>query len=229
VNPTRRSLRSCSSEWRQRLTQKDSQSLSEHHSIKILDTSVGLPILYKEIVIRIREGTLGELRENALAHELLHAEMRIQGFTSVYRDFPNSPFLSLLSETILDCVNHQIIDPRLRESGFKPELIWEGLVEDSEKPFPSSVDVNDTAFQRLNGLIVYCLSLRVDEKTMSKVEGAMKKAQPAIVVYEQQLRKRFGDLACDDPDTCFQQTKRLRDELGYPDVKFGNPKTNSAE
>lgn len=185
--------------------------------------------LYNKIDIQIRAGVSGELRETALAHELLHAEMRTQGFASTYRDFPNSEFLSLLSETILDCVNHQIIDPRLRASGFNPRLIWQGLIEDAEGPFRSPVDLNDTGFQRLNGLMIYCLSLHVDKKAVSDVERAMNKAQPKIVAYERQLRKRFGDLPCDDPDTCFQQTKRLRDELGYPDVKFGNPKTNLAE
>jgi len=57
----------------------------------------------------------------------------------------------------------------------------------------------------------------------------MNKVQPAIVNYEHHLRDRFGDLPCNDPDTCFEQVKRLRDELGFSEIAFGNPKTNLAE
>jgi len=113
--------------------------------------------LYDEIRIELREGLSGEVRENALAHELLHAELKTQGFASNYRVFPDNPFLNELSERLIDCVNHQVIDPRMRAAGFKPELIWKSLVQNTQHPH-FTADLNNTGFQRLNGLIVYCLS-----------------------------------------------------------------------
>jgi hypothetical protein len=182
--------------------------------------------LNNQITIRIRDGLEGELRETALAHELLHAELRTQGYATNYRSFDNDPFLNELSERLIDCVSHQIVYPRMRAAGFKPGLMLQPLAANAEH---LSGNLNDVGFQRINGLITFCLSLQVDAATTNKVERAINKVQPAIVEYAHHLRSRFGALPCNDPESCFLQLKKLRDDLGYPQVAFGNPKTNLAE
>jgi hypothetical protein len=180
-----------------------------------------------KIYIKIREGLTPEVRESVIAHELFHAQLRIEGFpTTFLRGL--DPFFERLSLTILDCVSHQVIDPRMKAAGFKPEILWQLKVEGIKKQL-FTVDPRNIGFQRLNGLEVFCLSQHADAGSIKEVENALNKVQPAIVEYAHSLRSRFGRRTCDDPKTCFELAKELRDTIGFTQIKLGNPKTRLAE
>jgi hypothetical protein len=180
-----------------------------------------------KISIKIREGLPPELRESVLAHELFHTQLRIEGFPTTFLRGPD-PFLERLSLAILDCVSHQVIDRRMKAAGFKPEMVWQLKVEGIKKQL-FTVDPRNTGFQRLNGLELFCLSQHVDAGSTKEVEDALNKVQPAIVEYAHSLRNHFGGRSCDDPETCFELAKELRDTIGFKEIKLGNPKTHLAE
>ena len=188
---------------------------------------LGLTTYWTQVtVIQIKDGLEGELRENAIAHELFHVELEREGYPARFPD-EGSPADNDLAMRIVDCINHPMVNKRLRAAGWKPELLLRGTI-DSYRSLRATTDDNNPVYQRGIGLQMYCLSVQISPAEMTPVEEALNKIQPKFLSEEFRFRSQLGDLYCGNPDDCWEQVKSLRKAFGST-AHFTNPKTGKNE
>jgi hypothetical protein len=177
--------------------------------------------LEKETVVEIVSSASGELRENLIAHELLHIVLKESDFnyaTWVEKGVADQQLLLETGEGITGCVNDVVIDRRMEAKGFKPELLSRIEATNYEKPhnFPPSLS-NNPVFVKKAGLRLYCLSQKKRDFSLPAVEDAFRTINPEIVKTADGLSARIRDVGrCSTAADCNELMKRIRDALDLP-------------
>ena len=182
-----------------------------------------------EIVVQLAPLTSKEQRENVIAHELFHIILQSEGFIRATAVPKGDLFLSAVASTLSSCVEDALIDRRMKAAGFRPEVISDVQAKEMMGPyrFPDST-VQDEGFQKHAALRLYCFCFRMSRVSIAEIEARTSQLHPAIVRHARELRDRLGIRRCDDPTSCFDNTKRLRDLMGYP-IWLENPLTGKFE
>lgn len=187
-----------------------------------------------KIRIGVKEGLSSQVQAIDLAHELYHAILTCEGFSQVAH-IPKSvapedrEFYLRIGRESLDCVHDALIDRRLKDLGFSPELDSHERARLMDKSFPfSKADLSNERLQRLNGLYLYCSSHRL-RYFVDDLEPRWATHSADVVHYAQVLAARVPDVSCNDPLSCFVIAKQIRDVMGYPVVKLVSSKTGAEE
>jgi hypothetical protein len=197
-----------------------------------------LAIRDAEIMIGIRDNLSLAVEENAIAHELYHIVLaKCEGYSNKI-NVPNHPIgvsaaiLEDLGATITSCVDDRVVDDRLKKLGFSPEVLNHVTVSELAQQGAAMTEavLADRAFLAANGLALYCYSLR-RAYTADKMEtlGQWKRISPAVVEFAHHLESRLGSPDCSDAPSCFEMKKRIRDVMGYSQIRLHNPVTNRNE
>ncbi|MCU1304944.1 MAG: hypothetical protein JWQ87_5228 [Candidatus Sulfotelmatobacter sp.] len=175
--------------------------------------------------------------ENLLAHELGHVFLHVKGLSMDVRTSGlNDEFLNAIRDDISSAVEDYLIVKIMLKRGFRPQLVWENLANNLLNPqyIPPNIVAGD-GFQRFAGLRLFCVlnqrGLFGNEVTITReqLEKAAIALQPNIVQHERNYQADVGTLDCNDAQSCFVKTKKLRDAVGFPSVTVRNPKTGIFE
>jgi hypothetical protein len=183
--------------------------------------------------IKIRKGLSVRSQESTIAHELYHIILVCEGYPHADGvpkgvSDQNHKFYAALGEQIYDCVLDPLIDEKTKALGLSPETINHEAIGTMQRTpkVPADMLANE-GFQKANGLRLFCWAFRRKFES-DDIEPLWAAVSPEVVSYARYLKTKIDNLSCNDPWSCFQKEKLLRDTIGYP-VALQNPLTSGFE
>ena len=195
-----------------------------------------------DIVVRVRAGFDREHTEQILAHELFHVLLTSEGFPTRYESgIPlenpaRKRFIESIGPKLVSCFSDVVIDARMGERGFKPELLTQEMWNALRQIRPEQISEttrHDPIWRSYIAVSLFCFSFRCPKVSGADLKGLYDQLGLNVSNLVSRLQDEFRNVTVDDlavPRRCFLATKQLRDLAGLTEViRFVNPETGQLE